>query len=136
VSADPKSLQAAPSGSRVRLDDFLDSVPFDANGLIAAVAQDADSRDVLMVAWMDRTAIARTLAEGYACYFSRSRQTHWRKGESSGHLQQLVALAFDCYGDAVLLTVRQAGPACHTNRPTCFYLVVENGEVRVATDPV
>ena len=88
-----------------------------------------------MMAWMDRTAIERTLAEGYACYYSRSRKTYWQKGESSGHVQKLVELRFDCDGDAILLLVEQTGPACHTDRDSCFYLLVEGHRVRVTEDP-
>jgi phosphoribosyl-AMP cyclohydrolase len=85
---------------------------------------------------MNRTAIERTLAEGFACYWSRSRSAYWRKGETSGHLQRLVELRFDCDGDAVLLRVEQTGPACHTNRPDCFYLLADGTGVRVTSDPV
>ena len=88
-----------------------------------------------MLGWMDRTAIERTLAEGYACYYSRSRATYWRKGETSGHVQQLDSMRFDCDGDAILLTVAQTGPACHTNRANCFYLLVDNSEVVIASAP-
>jgi len=88
-----------------------------------------------MLAWMNRTAIERTLAEGYACYWSRSRNAYWRKGETSGHLQRLVELRLDCDGDAVLLRVEQTGPACHTNRSSCFYLLADGAGVRVTSDP-
>lgn len=130
-----QQLEAAPRGHTEPLDDLLANVRFDANGLVPAIAQDATSRDVLMLAWMDRAALERTLSEGYACYWSRSRKTHWRKGETSGHLQALRELRFDCDGDAVLLLVDQTGPACHTNRPTCFYLLVEDGRVLVTSEP-
>ena len=136
MSVDLKHLERGSLGSSVPLTDLLDALPWNAQGLIAAIAQDATSREVLMLAWMDRTAVLRTLEEGYACYFSRSRNTHWRKGETSGHLQRLVSMRFDCDGDAVLLQVEQSGPACHTNRPACFYLEVQGDEVRIATEPV
>ena len=136
MSLDLKTLEASALDTRVALSDLLDALRWNEQGLIAAIAQDAHSREVLMLAWMDRTALLRTLEEGYVCYFSRSRNTLWRKGETSGHLQRLVNLRFDCDGDAVLLQVQQTGPACHTNRPTCFYLEVDGDEVRIATEPV
>ena len=129
-----KELESAAKDHSVALQDVLSNLKFDNDGLVAAVAQEANSKEVLMVGWMDRTAIERTLSEGYACYWSRSRQTYWRKGETSGHLQALVELRLDCDGDAILLLVEQTGPACHTNRPTCFYLTVEGESVRVTTE--
>jgi phosphoribosyl-AMP cyclohydrolase len=92
----------------------------DGRPLITAVAQDAESGRVLMVAWMDGEALARTLATGHATYYSRSRQELWVKGATSGHTQQVVEAALDCDGDAVLLRVRPAGPACHTGMTSCF----------------
>lgn len=128
-------LERASAGTTKPLDRVLDAVRFNDDGLIPAVAQDATSREVLMLAWMNRQALERTLAEGYACYYSRSRQQLWRKGETSGHLQRLVELRLDCDGDALLMLVEQTGPACHTNRPSCFYLEVEDGAVRVTAEP-
>ena len=130
-----EQLEKAAAGERVSLADVLDALPYNEHGLIAAIAQDVQSREVLMLAWMDRTAIERTLSEGSACYYSRSRQTYWVKGETSGHTQRVVDVRFDCDGDAILLSVDQTGPACHTNRPTCFYLQVDGSEVIVATEP-
>lgn len=130
------ALENAASGTQTPLAEVLEHIPFNSEGLIPAVAQDVDSREVLMLAWMNRDALARTLAEGYACYWSRSRQSLWRKGETSGHLQRLHELRLDCDGDAVLLMVKQTGPACHTNRPSCFYLLVDNDQVRVTSEPV
>lgn len=92
----------------------------DGRALITAVTQDADSGRVLMVAWMDAEALARTLASGTATYYSRSRQQLWVKGETSGNTQRLVSLQLDCDGDSVLLRVRPAGPACHTGLESCF----------------
>ncbi|MCZ6644575.1 MAG: phosphoribosyl-AMP cyclohydrolase [Gammaproteobacteria bacterium] len=129
-----KELESAAKDHSVALDDVLANLKFDDHGLVAAVAQEARSKEVLMVGWMDRTAIERTLSEGYACYWSRSRQTYWQKGETSGHLQALKELRLDCDGDAILLLVEQTGPACHTNRPSCFYLTVEGKSVRVTTE--
>ncbi len=130
-----KQLEDAARGTRTPLADLLDALPYNEQGLVAAIAQDADSKDVLMLGWMDRTAIERTLREGFVCYYSRSRQTYWRKGETSGHLQALVDMRFDCDGDAILVSVNQQGPACHTNRPNCFYLLVEGNEVVVYSAP-
>lgn len=104
------------------------SLRYDAAGLIPAVAQDADNGDVLMMAWMNADAVARTLATGRVTYWSRSRQAFWIKGETSGHVQELVDFRLDCDRDCLLLRVRQTGPACHTNRRSCFYTAVRDGE--------
>src|SRR5580693_3309585 len=100
---------------------LLPALKFDRDGLVAAVAQQHDSGEVLMLAWMNRDAVAETLATGRVCYWSRSRQSLWRKGETSGHVQHLVELRVDCDGDAVLLLVEQTGPACHTGEHSCFF---------------
>ncbi len=106
----------------------LDQLAFDANGLIPAIAQDAVSNEILMVAWMDRAAFLRTLETGKACYYSRSRKSAWMKGESSGHLQILREVRIDCDGDVVLLKVEQLGGiSCHTGRRNCFFRTLENG---------
>jgi len=128
-------LEQAPDGRTESIERILDGVKFDAAGLVPAIAQDAASREVLMLAWLNRDSLNATLAEGYACYYSRSRRALWRKGETSGHRQRLVELRFDCDGDAVLLLVEQTGPACHTNRPSCFYLHLHGDTVRVTGDP-
>lgn len=94
---------------------------FDRTGLVAAIAQDADTRDVLMLAWMDREAWERTIATGYAHYHSRSRDRLWKKGETSGNVQRVLEIRVDCDEDAVLLLVDQTGPACHTGEHSCFY---------------
>ncbi len=130
-----KSLESASLGDTLRLTEALDGLKYNADGLIPVIAQDAGSGEVLMLAWMNRGAIERTLEEGYACYWSRSRASYWRKGESSGHLQKLTAMRFDCDGDAILVKVDQSGPACHTNRPNCFYLEVDGDQVRVISKP-
>ncbi|MCP5180809.1 MAG: phosphoribosyl-AMP cyclohydrolase [Pseudomonadales bacterium] len=129
-----RELEAAGDGRRVALNDALAAIPFNADGLIPAIAQDADTNRVLMLAWMNRTAIETTLRDGYATYFSRSRNALWRKGETSGHLQSLVSAHLDCDGDALLLRVRQTGPACHTNRPACFYLRLSQSGLSVEGD--
>ncbi len=131
-----KNLESAAPGTAVALSALLDDLPYNAQGLIAAIAQDASSHEVLMLAWMDRTAIERTLAEGQVWYYSRSRKAYWRKGETSGHTQKLLNLAFDCDGDALLLSVDQSGPACHTNRKNCFYLQVQGNNVVVNAAPL
>jgi len=106
------------------IDRALDAIEFDDKGLVAAVAQQHDTGEVLMVAWMTREAVAETLATGQACYFSRSRGKLWRKGESSGQTQRLVEMRIDCDGDTVLLLVDQTGVACHTGRRACFFRAV------------
>ncbi len=104
------------------------TLQYDARGLVPAIAQDADDGTVLMMAWMNAEAVARTLETGRVTYWSRSRQSFWVKGESSGHVQELVDLRVDCDSDALLVLVRQTGPACHTNRRSCFYTAVRDGE--------
>ncbi len=107
---------------------------FDDAGLIPCIAQDAESHEVLMVAWMNAEAVTRTLDTGRVTYWSRSRQAFWVKGESSGHVQELVDFRLDCDRDCLLVTVRQTGPACHTNRRSCFYTAVRDGvEVEIMT---
>ena len=108
-------------------DSLLDVLRFDANGLVTAVAQQHDTGEVLMLAWMNRDAVAETLATGRVCYWSRSRGTLWRKGETSGQVQRLVEMRLDCDGDALLLLVDQTGVACHTGRRTCFYRAARDG---------
>ena len=105
-------------------------------GLIPAIAQDAESGEVLMMAWMTETSLRETLATGQVTYWSRSRGALWRKGESSGHVQKLVGLRVDCDRDCLLLLVDQTGPACHTNRSSCFYTAVEDGAERILTEPM
>ena len=106
----------------------ITSLKFNADGLLPAIAQDAENGDVLMLAWMNAEAVMRTLETGKVTYWSRSRQSFWVKGESSGHVQELVDLRVDCDRDCILVTVRQTGPACHTNRRSCFYTAVRDGE--------
>ena len=103
------------------------TLKFDANGLIPAIAQD-EAGEVLMMAWMNAEAVTRTIETGRVTYWSRSRQSFWIKGESSGHVQELVDLRVDCDRDCLLMVVRQTGPACHTNRRSCFYTAVRDGE--------
>lgn len=105
-------------------DSLAQEITFDDKGLIAAIAQQHDSGEILMLAWMNRESLAETIATGQVCYWSRSRQSLWRKGESSGQVQKLVELALDCDGDSLLLRVDQTGVACHTGRRNCFYRVL------------
>ena len=115
---------------------WLDEVPFDGAGLVAAIAQDAASGRVLTLAWMNREALRRTVETGEAVYWSRSRSRLWRKGEQSGHVQKVLEVRLDCDADAVLLKVAQEGGiACHTGRESCFYRKLENGSW-VTVDPV
>ena len=104
------------------------SLTYDANGLIPCIAQDHATGEVLMMAWMNAAAVAKTLETGRVTYWSRSRQAFWIKGETSGHVQHLVELRIDCDRDALLARVTQEGPACHTNRRTCFYTAIRGGE--------
>ncbi len=101
---------------------------YNADGLIPAIAQDAENGDVLMLAWMNAEAVARTLESRQVTYWSRSRQAFWIKGETSGNTQQLVEMRLDCDRDCLLMRVRQTGPACHTNRRSCFYTGVHDGD--------
>ena len=120
--------------------NWIETVAWNADGLVPAVAQDAASGEVLMLAWMSRESLARTVETGEAVYWSRSRKSLWRKGETSGHAQRVVEVRLDCDADTVLLRVESvAGIACHTGRRRCFFnrLEGEPGELRwVATDPV
>ena len=116
--------------------DWLDDVKWDENGLVPAIAQDASSGQVLMVAWMDRTALAETEKTDRAVYWSRSRSRIWRKGEESGHIQDVKEIRLDCDGDVVLLKVEQTGGiACHTGRAHCFYRKLDAGKW-VITEPI
>ena len=118
------------------IDAVVGAVAFDERGLAPAIAQRHDTGEVLMLAWMNEAAIRETLATGRACYWSRSRQALWRKGETSGHIQRLVDFRIDCDNDAILLLVEQTGPACHTNRPNCFFRAVRDGGLATISDPV
>lgn len=114
---------------------FIDELKFNDAGLIPAIAQQHDTGEVLMMAWMNAESIRETLNHNRVCYWSRSRQAFWKKGESSGHVQTLVEMRFDCDSDALLLLVDQTGPACHTNRRNCFYKAVRDGDVEVTSAP-
>ena len=114
----------------------LAALKFDSNGLVAALAQQHDTGEVLMLAWMNRDAVRETLETGRVTYWSRSRQAMWRKGETSGHVQTLRSLRIDCDGDALLLGVDQIGAACHTNRPNCFFREVREDGLVTISEPI
>ncbi|HMT94695.1 phosphoribosyl-AMP cyclohydrolase [uncultured Thiothrix sp.] len=114
----------------------LEQVKFNDVGLIPAIAQQHDTGEILMMAWMNRASLEETLTTRHVCYWSRSRQTFWRKGESSGQVQLLKELRFDCDLDTILLLVDQTGPACHTGRRHCFFYKVEGEQVIVDSEPL
>ena len=118
------------------IEQVIATLTFNESGLIPAIAQEATSKDVLMMAWMNADAVRETLETGRVCYFSRSRGKLWRKGESSGNQQKLVAFRYDCDADCILILVDQTGPACHTLRPSCFYHEVRGDEVVILSDPL
>ena len=113
-----------------------ETLKFDDKGLIPAIAQDAVSGEVLMMAWMNLEAVRQTLATGKVTYWSRSRQAFWVKGETSGHTQELVELRVDCDRDCLLVLIHQVGPACHTNRRSCFYTRVDRGDEEILSEPM
>jgi len=115
---------------------LTDSIRFDNNGLVPAIAQDAGTGRVLMMAWMNAEAVQQTLTTGFAHYYSRSRRCQWKKGESSGHLQRVRAIHLDCDGDTLLLTIDQTGPACHTNRNSCFFRQRVDDHWEIIEEPI
>ena len=115
---------------------LLAAIAFNDEGLVPAVAQQHDSGEVLMLAWMNREAIEATLASGAACYWSRSRGRLWRKGETSGQTQRLVEIRVDCDGDTVLLLVDQTGVACHTGRRSCFFRALRGNTLETIAEPL
>ncbi|MAX51205.1 MAG: phosphoribosyl-AMP cyclohydrolase [Methylophaga sp.] len=131
-----KTLENLPTGSSLALQEVIDNLPWNAQGLINAVAQQYDSGELLMVAWMNKEALLETVTSKRACYWSRSRQCLWRKGETSGHTQEVKSIFLDCDGDAVLLKVDQKGAACHTGRKSCFYNQIIDDRVVVVNDKV
>ena len=111
---------------------YLEDIKWDNDGLVPAIAQDAKTGQILMVAWMNSEALQLTVNENRAVYWSRSRQKLWRKGEESGHVQELVELRLDCDSDVIMMKVNQvANIACHTGRTSCFYRVLENGQWQI-----
>ena len=114
--------------------EALAAIAFDGQGLVPAIAQQHDTGEVLMMAWMNREAVEETLRSGRVCYWSRSRRAPWRKGETSGQVQALIELRIDCDGDALLVLVDQTGVACHTGRRSCFFNAVHDGRVEVIAE--
>ncbi|MBS9402568.1 phosphoribosyl-AMP cyclohydrolase [Halomonas sp. TRM85114] len=131
-----KTLERADLDSLHPLDAVLDAVRFNVDGLVPAIAQQYDTGEVLMMAWMNRGALDESLSTGRVCYWSRSHQAYWRKGESSGQQQALISAALDCDGDTLLLQVDQTGPACHTGRKSCFYVSLESRHARIVSAPL
>ena len=131
-----KKLEKAQAGDQFDWTTLKTKIKFDADGLIPAIAQQFDSKEVLMMAWMNETALQETLKTGRVCYWSRSRQNYWRKGEQSGQIQVLKSLTLDCDGDAILLQVDQTGPACHTGRRSCFYTQINNDHATITSNPM
>jgi phosphoribosyl-AMP cyclohydrolase len=124
-------MNAAPDTTpSATIDQVVSAIKFNDNGLVPAIAQQFDTNDVLMMAWMNADAVRETLANGRVCYWSRSRGQLWRKGESSGQVQTLKEFRWDCDADTILLLVDQDGVACHTGRENCFFNAVREGEVR------
>lgn len=121
-----RSIEKRPHGSAFSLSEVVEHLAFNDQGLIPVITQDAETKEVLMFAWMNKEALQKTLATKCVTYWSRSRNQLWVKGETSGHTQQLISMTFDCDGDTILCQVNQAGPACHTGRPNCFYLDVDS----------
>lgn len=115
---------------------LIAAIRFDANGLVPCIAQQHDSGEVLMMAWMNADAVAETLATGRVCYWSRSRRALWRKGETSGQQQRLVDLRLDCDGDTLLALVDQDGVACHTGRRNCFFHAIRDGALTEIAAPL
>ena len=131
-----KTSEKAARGDSFPLPEAIKSLKLNTDGLIPAIAQQYDSGEVLMMAWMNTESLAETLQTGRVCFWSRSRQKLWRKGESSGQTQQLKEIRIDCDGDTLLLSVDQTGPACHTGRKSCFYNLVKDNELQVDSEPL
>lgn len=131
-----KDLEGQSKGNQSSLDDALSGLKFNNDGLIPAIAQQHDTGEVLMMAWMNRAAIEETLQTTQVCYWSRSRNNYWRKGESSGNQQKLVSMSTDCDGDTLLLKVNQLGAACHTGRRDCFYNEIKPTGLTISSDPI
>jgi phosphoribosyl-AMP cyclohydrolase len=126
-----QTLEQYSDSTQLELAEVVDQLVFNEQGLIPVITQDANGKNVLMLAWMNKQALLVTLSTKRVTYWSRSRKKLWAKGETSGHTQTLVSMSFDCDGDAILCQVSQLGAACHTNRPNCFYLKVDAEQQRV-----
>jgi len=131
-----KQIENAELGTEFEAAELLEKLKLTSDGLIPAIAQQFDSKEVLMMAWMNAESIQETLSTGRVCYWSRSRGKLWRKGEESGQVQILKSLHIDCDGDTLLLLVDQTGPACHTGRRNCFYIKVEGEKAVIDTAPI
>lgn len=131
-----KQLEHGQLGQALNSQEIIAQLKYNADGLVPVIAQQHDSGEVLMMAWANEAAIRETLRTGRMCYWSRSRQAYWRKGESSGHEQHLVALRADCDGDTLLALVDQTGPACHTNRRNCFYIELTQDQGFINAEPL
>ena len=130
------NLEQLSQGAQLDSSELLDNLAFNENGLMPVITQEASSKEVLMMAWINRQALAYTLDTGFATYWSRSRLALWKKGETSGHLQSIQEIRVDCDGDTLLFLVDQVGAACHTGRRHCFYFsLTDGGKVRVTSDP-
>ena len=127
-----KAAEELNQGNTLALEEVIDRLVFNQQGLIPVITQDAHSKTVLMLAWMNSESLAKTLSTGLMTYWSRSREKLWVKGETSGHFQQLESMRFDCDGDALLCLVNQTGAACHTGREDCFYFEVDTSSNSVA----
>jgi len=130
-----KTLEKQRKNTTLSVSDAIENLSYNENGLIPAISQQHDTGEVLMMAWMNKQSIEETLKTGHVCYWSRSRQCYWRKGESSGHIQSLIEMRADCDGDALLILVDQKGPACHTNRKNCFYISIGKTQAEIISDP-
>ena len=130
------ALEQLENNSSLALPEVIEQLAFNEQGLIPVITQDAETKTMLMFAWMNKEALQKTLATKRMTYWSRSRQELWVKGETSGHVQRIISMSFDCDGDAILCQVEQQGAPCHTGRESCFYLNVEadNQQVVVKED--
>jgi len=124
-------LEECSESFEIDLDEVVEQLGFNQQGLIPVVAQDYKSKQVLMLAWMNKASLLKTFETGKMTYWSRSRQQFWIKGETSGHTQQMISMALDCDGDAIVCQVKQQGGACHTGRVDCFYLSVDHERRKV-----
>lgn len=131
-----KEFEKLPIGTCLNLEEILEKLPFNSEGLLPAIAQQFDSNEVLMMAWMNKESLLETLQTNRVCYWSRSRKKLWRKGEESGQVQHLKNAFLDCDGDTLLLKVDQTGPACHTGRRSCFFFEIKTDTVEIITNPL
>jgi phosphoribosyl-AMP cyclohydrolase len=131
-----KEFEKLPIGTCLNWEEILEKLPFNAEGLLPAIAQQFDSNEVLMMAWMNKESLLETLKTKRVCYWSRSRKKLWRKGEESGQVQHLKNVFLDCDGDTLLLKVDQTGPACHTGRRSCFFFEIKADTVEIINAPL